>query len=246
MLLSPLVCGSILSAPRCYLVPICVPCSCLDYSILHSCSYQLFDTEGFPEVFHTGFVFFNSCLRKFSKCLPHISRKFNINSLVHCLEMCHTREEGAAARWWLSCITVGSNQEHYPTQNSWNPCFLACNMLLVHGAVKHWIIQRMKGATSNFLCRTPIKRTIREIPLVPQDILQGSRLQYSCHISQPLFNPLVPLTLILRRSRTGTVRFYTSTSNKRAAQPKLYTKSLTRDLKCMHSRLTLVRISINL
>ena len=54
------------------------------------------------------------------------------------------------------------------------------------------------------------------------------------------------LTLILRRSRTGTVWFYTSTSNKRAARQKLYTKSLTRDLKFMYSRLTLVRISINL
>ena len=42
------------------------------------------------------------------------------------------------------------------------------------------------------------------------------------------------------------LHFYTSTSNKRAAQPKLYTKSLTRDLKRMYSRLTLVRISINL
>ena len=54
------------------------------------------------------------------------------------------------------------------------------------------------------------------------------------------------LTLILRRSRTGTVWFYTSTSNKRAAPPKLYTKSLTRDLKHMYSRFTLVRISIKL
>ena len=54
------------------------------------------------------------------------------------------------------------------------------------------------------------------------------------------------LTLILRRSRTGTVWFYTSTSNKREAWPKLYTKSLRRDLKRMYSRLTLVRISINL
>ena len=54
------------------------------------------------------------------------------------------------------------------------------------------------------------------------------------------------LTLILRRSRTGTVWFYTSTSNKGAARPKLYTESLTRDLKLMYSRLTLVRISINL
>ena len=54
------------------------------------------------------------------------------------------------------------------------------------------------------------------------------------------------LTLILPRSRTGTVWFYTSTSDKRAARPKLYTKSLTRDLKLMYSRLTLVRISIKL
>ena len=59
-------------------------------------------------------------------------------------------------------------------------------------------------------------------------------------------NRLQHLTLILPRSRTGTVWFYSSTSNKRAARPKLYTKSLTRDLKHMYSRLTLVRISINL
>ena len=56
----------------------------------------------------------------------------------------------------------------------------------------------------------------------------------------------MPITLILRRSRTGTVWFYTSTSNKRAARPKLCTKSLTRDLKLMYSHLTLVRISIKL
>ena len=54
------------------------------------------------------------------------------------------------------------------------------------------------------------------------------------------------LTLILPRSRTGTVWFYTSTSNKRAARPKLYTESLTRDLKLMYIRLTLMRISMNL
>ena len=54
------------------------------------------------------------------------------------------------------------------------------------------------------------------------------------------------LTLILRRSRTGKVWFCTSTSNKRAARPKLYTKSITRDLKRMYSRFTLVRIYIKL
>ena len=58
--------------------------------------------------------------------------------------------------------------------------------------------------------------------------------------------PPLALTLILRRSRTGTVWFYTSTSNKTAARPKLYTESLTRDLKLMYSRFTLVRISIKL
>ena len=64
----------------------------------------------------------------------------------------------------------------------------------------------------------------------------------------PSYKTLYPggITLILWRSRTGTVWFYTSTSNKRAARPKLYTKSLTRDLKRMYSRFTLVRISINL
>ena len=60
------------------------------------------------------------------------------------------------------------------------------------------------------------------------------------------FLPRWILSLILRRSRTGTVWFYISTSNKRAARPKLYTKSLIRDLKLMYSRITLVRISINL
>ena len=66
--------------------------------------------------------------------------------------------------------------------------------------------------------------------------------------SMALFRSILlrPLTLILRRSCTGTVWFYTSTSNKRAARPKLYTKSLARDLKRMYSRLTLVRISNNL
>ena len=63
---------------------------------------------------------------------------------------------------------------------------------------------------------------------------------------QPFSGTPCVLTLILPRSRTGTVWFYTSTSNKRAARPKLYTESLTMDLKLMYSRFTLVRISINL
>ena len=81
-------------------------------------------------------------------------------------------------------------------------------------------------------------------------LLQSYRKARSSHTQDLVF--LVPqlvlkayyITLILRRSRTGTVWFCTSTSNKRAARPKLYTNSLTRDLKLMYSRLTLVRISI--
>ena len=60
------------------------------------------------------------------------------------------------------------------------------------------------------------------------------------------YNEYNHLPLFLPRSRTRTVWFYTSTSNKRAARPTLYTESLTRDLKLMYRRFTLVRISINL
>ena len=88
------------------------------------------------------------------------------------------------------------------------------------------------------------------------DVKQASLLNIMCRVFRSaataeqslcyeIYNTTL-LTLILRRSRTGTVWFYTSTSNKRAARPNLYTKSLTRDLKLMYSRLTLVRISINL
>jgi len=41
----------------------------------------------------------------------------------------------------------------------------------------------------------------------------------------PVIGSSTVLSLILRRSRTGTVWFYTSTSNKRAARPKLYTEN---------------------
>ena len=88
--------------------------------------------------------------------------------------------------------------------------------------------------------------------LSPYAILTFGFIKYQaeCHgrrkrLQVELTKGTANITLILRRSRTGTVWFYTSTSNKRAA-PKLYTKSLTRDLKLMYSRLTLVRISINL
>ena len=115
----------------------------------------------------------------------------------------------------------------------------------------HWTL---KGGT--FFSLTQYKYSRR------QD-LRGIVYNAALVVSRPLLHPLnfclnfictsctrvyehyFPLTLILRRSRTGTVWFYTSTS-KRAARPKLYTKSLTRDLKRMYSRFTLVRISIKL
>ena len=84
---------------------------------------------------------------------------------------------------------------------------------------------------------------ISAMPLTCTSGVRHRKLQYYY-----IYNdvPLPNLTLILPRSRTGTVWFYTSTSNKRVAGPKLYTKSLTRDLKRMYSRFTLVRISIKL
>ena len=86
--------------------------------------------------------------------------------------------------------------------------------------------------------------------LVSRLFMECRRVEGDCVraiYSHGRLSPIVTeLTLILRRSRTGTVWFYTSNSNKRAARPKLYTKPLTRDLKLMYSRFTLVRISINI
>ena len=78
-------------------------------------------------------------------------------------------------------------------------------------------------------------------PRAQSSTLNSSSSSLYCSYLSSVPSSLQPLllTLILRRSRTGTVWFYTSISNKRAARPKLFTKSLTRDLK-------LLRISINL
>ena len=81
---------------------------------------------------------------------------------------------------------------------------------------------------------------------LPGDFEVRGRPEKLTKIFYVLLTVHLSITLILPRSRTGTVWFYTSTRNKRAARPKLYTKSLTRDLKLMYSRFTLVRISINL
>jgi hypothetical protein len=92
-------------------------------------------------------------------------------------------------------------------------------------------------------CERRLERTVLIPALLPVKTAQFT--QFFRQVWRHTIKSL-SLTLILRRSRTGTVWFYTSTSNKRAARPKLYTKSLTRDLKRMYNRLTLVRISINL
>ena len=101
-----------------------------------------------------------------------------------------------------------------------------------------------KNANTNFDVHGPAHRT--RIFKCNQHDATSYNLFISVKCSTCFRWFLRPLSLILRRSRTGTVWFYTSTSNKGAARPKLYTKSLTRDLKCMYSRFTLVRISINL
>ena len=85
---------------------------------------------------------------------------------------------------------------------------------------------------------------------IPTEVIKSSGRTFRSEIYK-LINPYPTAFpygngMVLHRSRTGTVWFYTSTSNKRAARPKQYTESLTRDLKLMYSRLTLVRISINL
>ena len=82
------------------------------------------------------------------------------------------------------------------------------------------------------------------VHICPTDCSLQNYVVHSCDLRWPWIRSEGQLTLILRRSRTGTVWFYTSTNNKRAARPKLYTKSLTGDLKRMYSRFTLVRISI--
>ena len=80
-----------------------------------------------------------------------------------------------------------------------------------------------------------------------ENLVVSTSLYVVTHRRTALYNiEFTGITLVLPRSRTGTVWFYTCTSNKRAARPKLYRKTLTRDLKRMYSRLTLVRISINL
>ena len=104
-------------------------------------------------------------------------------------------------------------------------------LLLILRFIKHRIIRVVKG--------------LRWAELLARMREMRNAWCTECYLANLVYRSDI-LALILRRSRTGTVWFYTSTGNKRAARPKLYTKSLTRDLKLMYSRLTLVRISINL
>ena len=126
-----------------------------------------------------------------------------------------------AVHWFVFLLLLRQGECSYPGQDTW---------FCVSRRTSVLICKCGKGRFFHFLCQS----------------------RFSCHhISNAVYQPAPRnsehcITLILRRSRTGTVWFYTSTSNKRAARPKLYTKSLTRDLKLMYSRFTVVRISINL
>ena len=108
------------------------------------------------------------------------------------------------------------------------------------------------ATATRFICvtHTDNRLVLLQLTLVSYNTYLFKCRRFVCsRTDKPWEKYLAPasyITLILRRSRTGTVWFYTSTSNKRAARPKLYTKSLTRDLKLMYSCLTLVRISIKL
>ena len=147
-----------------------------------------------------------------------------------CQQLCSHCEHTAAQVGLPSCPT-------YKAQKSWHQ-----RRLLVHFWGLDVLIKVRhpdKDVCPNINCWESFELE-RERPFI-ELVVPGQILQL---LAQCWFDS--SLSLILRRSRTGTVLFYTSTSNKRAARPKLYTKSLTRDLKLMYSRLKLVRISINL
>ena len=105
-------------------------------------------------------------------------------------------------------------------------------------------------ASHSHTMRTEVSSSVPhflQVGLFLSPITYKCLLRVLCPVRRPITTlECVLLTIILRRSRTGTVWFYTSTGNKRAARPKLYTKSLIRDLELMYSRFTLVRISIKL
>ena len=130
----------------------------------------------------------------------------------------------------------------------YNYCNFKCYRELCHRDA--WVEKNWR-TLCNTAFFTPSVQMIFFIVL-QHDVWKHSRYLWSLSLSFQFSAPIKAiliiniLTLILPRSRTGTVWFYTSTSNKRAAWPKLYTKSLTRDLQRMYSRFTLVRISIKL
>ena len=138
------------------------------------------------------------------------------------------------AKW----VAVSNKNIHTPTQTRQlchNTCTYANHRHGARGFATVWKSPRNSALSWDRI----LYHNLKKKPL------RGAILQSvePRHFSNSLRSSL---TLILPRSRTGTVWFYTSTSNKRAARPKVYTKSLTRDLKLMYSRLTLVRISIKL
>ena len=135
----------------------------------------------------------------------------------------------------VSCSKIGSRINYTSAK------FSGCSNIEIQIIIKtmiHVSPQKNGGKKIGMqLTRVETPREVHVVPALKDHVTASQCVETNLHTF---------LTLILRRSRTGTVWFYTSTSNKRAARPKLYTESLTRDLKRMYSRFTLVRISINL
>ena len=138
------------------------------------------------------------------------------------------------------------------------PLKLSCHFILcyfpelcsfqsnIHLKFCHYFIRRTSCSRLTCHCVYVSRFHLKSTSDNPQYLCYKNFCSQSSFIQDKFSNIYNRLSLILPRSRTGTVWFYTSTSNKRAARPKLYTKSLTRDLKPMYSRFTLLRISIKL
>ena len=79
-----------------------------------------------------------------------------------------------------------------------------------------------KDDSNNIQVAGHTQMTVTEVSVLePGHYLQSAtaKCHVNCRFVQPKYKTTFTLTLILRRSRTGTVWFYTSTSNKRAARP---------------------------
>ena len=164
----------------------------------------------------------------------------NAGDILEYLRDCHLFRKDTGSWTWFVRVSVHSS---FVAKFNWSVVG-PCDGARVSTATGHFEVENtvhiLESNPHPNLIRTSFCRFLKR----KKKLVRGCNPHLS--FNRPLHTRQTNLTLILRRSRTGTVWFYTSTSNKRAAWPKLYTKSLTRDLKRMYNRFTLVRISINL